>query len=278
MRDSYYELKVSVEDEYRNLFLDFLSEVFEDAIEEDKDGFVIRSSSSLEEIEWGVLEFKKELSTIFKKEIKLTTDMQELENQNWIEKYKKSIEPIKIGNLYIHPSWYENIDEYINIIIDPALAFGSGHHESTNSCIELLLKHLQKNQIILDVGCGSGILGIVASKLGALNVDICDSDQLAVEESKKNFELNSVNINKYWIGSVNLAEDIKYDFVIANIIADILKLLSKDLNRVLKSGGFLLLSGILEKYESSLLEKFANFIIVDRVAKGEWVTLLLQKN
>ena len=136
-------------------------------------------------------------------------------------------------------------------MIDPALAFGSGHHQTTSNCLKFIPNLIKKDDNILDVGCGSGILSIAAAKLGA-NIDICDTDELSIQEAIKNAKLNNVIINNSWIGSANNSSKI-YDLVIANIIADVLILISKDLKERVKQNGYLILSGILNIiYEGKL--------------------------
>ncbi|PAF43307.1 50S ribosomal protein L11 methyltransferase [Helicobacter sp. 11S03491-1] len=194
-------------------------------------------------------------------------------NEDWIENYKNSIIPIVQGKFYIRPSWYQPLKDKIDIVIDPALAFGSGHHASTSMCLEFLCQTSLKGKDILDVGCGSGILSIGAKKLGG-NVHLCDTDEFAIIESKKNFALNGLNIDKIWQGSVDKTNHL-YDVVVANILADIIKILSQDFMNVLKPCSILILSGILKEYEQSVLDKFSDFKILGILNKEGWVGLKL---
>jgi ribosomal protein L11 methyltransferase len=139
----------------------------------------------------------------------------------------------------------------------------------------MLLKYVDNKSTVLDVGCGSGILSIASAKLGAV-VDGCDTDLVSVENAEKNALLNGVSYRHLWKGSVNTAICC-YDVVIANIVADVLVVLSKDLKAVLKQEGVLILSGILDKYEKKVLAHYADCSLVERISDGEWVSLVLQK-
>jgi ribosomal protein L11 methyltransferase len=128
---------------------------------------------------------------------------------------------------------------------------------------------------VIDVGCGSGILGLACTKLGA-KVALCDTDPLSVDSSKENFALNEEQYNSIWEGSVNKA-DKSYDIVIANIIADVLRFIAKDLKSACKTDGVLILSGILDKKENLVTESFKELTLVKRTLKDEWVTLVYKK-
>ncbi len=136
-------------------------------------------------------------------------------------------------------------------------------------------KLYKKDDTLLDVGCGSGILGIVAAKLGAV-VDICDTDELAVKSAKDNFELNGVKYHNSCIGSVS-KRDKEYGVVVANIIADILVRLSNDLKISVKKDGYLILSGILEKYVDKVEKKFSTMKLIKKYKKNEWFTLVFKR-
>jgi ribosomal protein L11 methyltransferase len=270
----YYELKIKPNLHY-NLFLDLLLELTDEAIEELDGTLILRSAQSLENIENGIEEFSKELSRTLNQDIKCELDYSKKENLDWILEYKDSITPVEAGQFYIHPSWHEGISDKINIIIDPALAFGSGHHETTSSCLDLISKYANENQTLLDVGCGSGILGIAASKLN-MKVDICDTDLVSIENSIDNFKLNNVKLNDNWVGSAIKANN-RYDIVVANIVADVLVMISSDLKSNMNNDGLLILSGILAKYEEKVLKKFKEFKIIETIKKGDWVTITLKK-
>ena len=268
MQKYYYELVVTPRKRY-DFFSSLLLELSGLALEEKDDSLILRSEDELDTIKWAVEEAAKKLG------VEIETTLEKKENEDWINKYKSSIKPIQIASFYIRPEWEEKKENLTDIIINPALAFGSGHHESTSSCIELIDRLDIKNKTVLDVGCGSGILGICASKKGAV-VDICDTDELAVKSAKENFVLNKARFDTSWVGSANMTKK-TYDLVIANIIADIILMINKDLKKAVSNSGYLILSGIIDKYFDKIKEKFADFELVQDIHKGDWHTVLLKK-
>ncbi|MBE0491415.1 MAG: 50S ribosomal protein L11 methyltransferase [Sulfurospirillum sp.] len=275
MNQTYNELTITPPNYYYELFLDLVTSLFDEAIEEKDGSIILRSEEDLSEINFGVQEFAKSLQTLFNKDILLKTSSKVCKNEDWIGTYKKSIQPIEVGDLYIHPSWEKPKANKINVLIDPALAFGSGHHETTYGCLLMLQKYLNKQATLLDVGCGSGILSIAAAKLGA-KVSLCDTDEQALQSALENFSSNTVTCERSWVGSVGKREK-AYDVVVANIIADVLIMLQTDLESALKDGGILILSGILDKYATRVVEKYKNLILIEKYKKDEWFTLVLKK-
>jgi len=270
--DKYFEVVVTTtafKDEIEN----FLIERFFNGIEEKNNSLILRSEDRLDELLEELKEYKKALEEIFNKKFEIDIKIEEKSNKDWVKTYQESIKPVEIDEFYIHPSWYSSKEGKINIIIDPALAFGSGHHETTKSCVKAIKKFVKKDTTFLDVGCGSGILGIVAAKLGAI-VDACDTDPLAVKSAKENFELNNVTYNKIWEGSVNKT-DKSYDIVVANIIADVLVFIANDLKKHTKD--ILILSGIIDKYKDKVLKKYKDFELIEEIYENEWVTLVLKR-
>lgn len=275
MNRYYYEI-VLTPSSHKEEIESFLMDRFYNGIEEKEGSLILRSEEPLDEIVHQAKDYVKALSEIFDEKIDLDVKVEKKENIDWIEKYKKSITPVETDEFYIHPSWYEPKNDKIDIVIDPALAFGSGHHASTKNCLKLIGKVVKKNQKVLDVGTGSGILAIAAAKKGAV-VDICDTDELAVQEADKNFSLNRAKYNKSWIGSANNVKD-RYDIVIANIVADILVFISKDLNERTKEKGYLILSGIVKNYLSKVLDRYKDFEVIETIKEDDWITLLLRKD
>jgi len=274
MNKTYNELCITPNHAYAH-FVDFIFALGFDAIEEKGNSIIIRSEDELDLPIFALEEYSKKLSQSLKKDIHVETKKQIKKNEDWIKKYQDSIKPVCIGNFYIRPDWEKENESKNNIIINPALAFGSGHHESTYGCILQLQDYLKKGDTLLDVGCGSGILAIVAAKLGAV-VDICDTDELAVKSAKENFEFNGVQCHDSWIGSVSDLDQ-EYDVVVANIIADILIMLSNDLKISVKKDGYLILSGILEKYIDKVEKKFSTMKLIKKYKKNEWFTLVFKR-
>jgi len=268
---NYFEIKITPS-HFKEEIENFLIERFFNGIEERGNTLILRSETPLDSLLDELKEYVKALEEIFNQKIDLDIEITQKENKDWIDMYKKSINPVEVDDFYIHPTWSEPKKNKTNILIDPALAFGTGHHESTKNCLKALNKYVKKGDKVLDVGCGSGILSIAAAKKGAV-VDLCDTDPLAVESSKKNFELNNTEYNRLWEGSIEKADD-SYDVVIANIIADVLIFLAPDIK---KRGDLIILSGIIDKYKDRVLDKYKDFELLDMLEEKEWVTLVLKR-
>jgi len=273
MKDNYFELTITPSS-FKEEIESFLLDNFNNGIEELKNSLILRSENSFDDLVNRLKIYVNSLEQIFDTKIDLEIMVEEKENKDWISNYQNSIQPVEIDEFYIYPSWHSPKDDKINILINPALAFGSGHHETTSTCVTALKKVVKDGNTLLDVGCGSGILGIVATKLGAV-VDACDTDPLAVDSAKENYELNGSKYRNIWTGSANKSSQ-KYDVVVANIIADVLIFIYKDLEKV--SGNTLILSGIIDKYKDKVIDKYSkSFEIVESIEKNEWVTLILQR-
>jgi len=271
MHKTYQELTITLNSNFVEFIADFIANIAGDGVELGKEKIVVRSESDLTFVKDALVS----LSGTLGDSIQMEYTLEEKENVDWIKTYQDSIQPIEAGKFYIFPSWYEPKEDLINIKIDPALAFGSGHHATTFSCLEAISTYVDAGKSVIDIGCGSGILGLACKKLGA-SVELCDTDPLSVKSCKENFELNEETYNKLWEGSIDKAEGV-YDVVIANIIADVLRFIAKDLKSACKDDGHLILSGILDKKEDLVVESFKELTLVQRTLKDEWVTLVYKK-
>ncbi len=290
MKDFFYEMIVKSTNA-SELFKNFAFELGVTCVEEDDERFIIRDEEDLQNLKFAFEEFKKALARSLNLDADLQIEISKKQNKDWLDEYKKGVAPVAVGKFYVRPSWCERSQDraLIDLLIDPALAFGSGHHESTNMCLALLSELTHAGMSALDVGCGSGILSIAMKKLGA-KVSACDTDEQAVSATQQNAEKNGVQIDQIWLGSVSslgeqasslsgraLCKDAQFDLVVANIIADVILILSADLKKALKPGGKLVLSGILEKYKDRIEQAFSDLNFVQMKKQNEWLSFVYER-
>ena len=195
---------------------------------------------------------------------------------DWANEWKKYYKPTKIGQkLVVKPTWeeYEVQDGDLVIELDPGMAFGTGTHETTTMCMRELEKYVREDSKVFDIGCGSGILAIAAAKLGAKDVIAVDLDEVAVKVAAENVVENHVQDSvKVLHGNLIDVVDDKADVVVANIIADIIKILAKDVHSCMKEDAVFISSGIIhakvDEVKESLVEN--GFEIVEVKTLGEW--------
>lgn len=267
MSEYYFELIIKPQSN-QELFLELLSAISTEAIEEREDCLIARSEDDLSDVKDGIEKFAQALDT------PCEITLEKKENIDWIKQYQDSVKAVEIGNFYIRPSWEEKIDGKIDIIIDPALSFGSGHHETTSSCVYAIDKYVDTKSTVIDVGCGSGILSIAAAKKECI-VDVCDTDEVCIKDSLSNATLNSIEFNNSWVGSTNKSNK-KYDVVIANIVADVLIMIHKDLKKCMNDDGILIISGILDKHIDRVLKKFEDLEQIELIHKNEWYSAVFK--
>lgn len=203
-----------------------------------------------------------------------------VDDNDWAESWKKYYKPIKIGErILIKPSWEEySLDENdILIELDPGMAFGTGTHETTMMCTEALEKYVKSGDTVYDIGCGSGILSIVAAKLGAEKVVGVDLDELCVKVSNENIKINHVEeIVEIKKGNLLDVVEGKANIIVSNIIAEIIAGMTKDLKTYLKDDGIFITSGIIvekiELVEKALLEN--GFKILDIRKLNGWACII----
>ena len=209
----------------------------------------------------------------------------EVDGDYWVEAWKEHFTTLHIGsNLVVHPTWREYIPKLGETIIklDPGMAFGTGHHPTTEMCMILLEKLVCQNTKVLDIGCGSAVLSITASKLGAETVLGLDIDSVAVRVGKENVVDNKVEDSvSIQHGTLPLSNSsvVMYDVVVANISDTVILDLSSEIHKVIINGGHLIVSGLLlERYErvqSRLMSK--GFEVNEMLVDGDWVALHLCK-
>ncbi len=201
--------------------------------------------------------------------------------EDWINNWKKYFKPIPVGEkLLIRPVWEEQYDANGRIVLhlEPGLAFGTGTHETTRLCLELLEKYVRPGQPFLDVGCGSGILSVAALLLGMSSAVGVDIDPLAVQTAQENAAQNGVG-DRFTGICGNLADSVRgtYPVVAANIVADAILLLSKDASRFLSEDGIYIVSGIIDTREAEVINILSeHFQVVERWEERGWVALALR--
>lgn len=209
----------------------------------------------------------------------LETTLREVEGDDWIEIWKTHFRPLHIGErIVVCPEWiaYDKKPDEEVVKLDSNMAFGTGEHETTAMCLKLLQKYLTPDSVCIDVGCGSGILGISAIKLGAKHAYLTDIDYVAVESAKHNCEINGVS-DKVTVAHSNLLDNagIKGDVILANITAEILCGLAPAIPKNLKAGGTLILSGIIESRLETVIAAFTaqGLKLEKKIREGEWLAL-----
>lgn len=205
-------------------------------------------------------------------------DTENCATEDWINNWKQYFKPIPVGEkLLIRPIWEDAFDDMGRAVLnlEPGLAFGTGTHETTRLCLELLEKYVQPGDEVLDMGCGSGILSVAALLLGAEKALGVDIDPLAVKTALQNAERNNV-AEKFTGVCGDLAEKVsgKFDVVLANIVADVVIRLTADAPRFMKPDTVYILSGIIDAREQDVLDCLAEkFEVIERKEERGWVAL-----
>ena len=232
-------------------------------------------------------------------ELKMFTDLgactieaSETEDKDWINNWKQYFKPFTVDDILIKPTWETIPEEHkdkLLIQIDPGTAFGTGMHETTQLCIRQLRKYTGSDTKVLDVGTGRGILGITALKLGAKEVFGTDLDENAITAVGENLEANGIPAGLFTVLQGNIIDDKEvqaaagyeyYDVAVANILADVIIMLQKEIPVHIKKGGIFITSGIINMKEEAVKEAFAAnsaFEIIEVTYQGEWVSITARK-
>ena len=221
-----------------------------------------------------------------------TIEESETEDVDWVNNWKQYFHQFYIDDILVIPSW-ENVkpedSDKMVIHIDPGTAFGTGMHETTQLCIRALKKYVTSETEILDVGCGSGILGMLALKFGAKHSLGTDLDPCGIDATHENMEVNGIRKDQYEVMIGNIIDDTavqdavgyeKYDIVAANILADVLVPLTPVIIHQMKPGAVYITSGIIEDKENVVVEavKAAGLEVLEVNHQGEWVSVVARKN
>ncbi len=204
----------------------------------------------------------------------------EVNDEDWANEWKKYYKPTKISNrIVVKPTWeeYHPLGNEEIIELDPGMAFGTGTHETTRMCAQLLERYVEEKSTVYDIGCGSGILSIAAAKLGANKVIAVDMDEVAVKVSKENVKCNHVDdIVEVKHGNLMDVINGKANIIVANIIADVIKILSNDIIKFMKDTSIFISSGIIiekiDEVADKLKENGLEIISINK--DGEWAAIV----
>lgn len=271
------------------MFVDILPEIDVDDgvaylsfyLEEDDDKAMV-----LEKVRAGLEE-----AAVFVNVGECTIEESQTEDVDWVNNWKQYFHQFYVDDVLIIPSWEEvraeDKDKMI-IHIDPGTAFGTGMHETTQLCIRQIRKYTTPETVILDVGCGSGILGMLALKFGAKYSVGTDLDPCAIEATRENMEVNGISQDQYEVMVGNIIDDKavqdqagyeKYDIIAANILADVLLPLTPVILRHMKNGAVYITSGIIQEKEETVVNavKAAGLEVLEVTRQGEWVSVTARK-
>lgn len=203
--------------------------------------------------------------------------------EDWANKWKAYFKPTPIGKrLFIRPTWIDDFDSGDRVVlnIEPGAAFGTGTHDTTRLCLEVLDETVTDNDSVLDMGCGSGILGIASMLLGANEVFGVDIDEIAVKTANENAAMNGLSKCRIKFVCGDLADKVtkKYSIVVANIVADVIKLFSTQVRSFMLPNGKFIASGIIDTRADEVCECLENsgLKILRRIENGGWVCLVCE--
>ena len=207
-------------------------------------------------------------------------ELDEKENQDWSKKWKEKWTVTHVtDNIAVVPSWldYEPKPNEVVINLDPGCAFGTGTHQTTQLCMKALEKYMKKGDSVADIGTGSGILSILAMKLGASKTYGCDIDDTVIDVCRENAKINNVECT-FELGSADSTSE-QYDFVCANILHNVLAEIMGDLKKLMKDNAKMSLSGILDEKKPVVLEAIEKhrLKIIDTITQDQWISFVVEK-
>ncbi|WP_313342920.1 50S ribosomal protein L11 methyltransferase [Sedimentibacter sp.] len=224
---------------------------------------------------------------------RLEIETQILNDEDWANNWKQYFKPFAVSDkIIIKPTWEElkeSVDDKIILEIDPGMSFGTGQHHTTRLCIEQIIKYMEKDMEVLDMGCGSGILSIASVLLGAKRALGIDIDENAVKTAKENAALNNILDDRFTVYCGDVTEDEnlqrkigfnKYDMIAVNIIAQIIMGMSSTFPKFLKKGGLVIASGVIKKYVEDVVKDFEGLglEILEINDSEEWLSITAKYN
>ena len=206
--------------------------------------------------------------------------LEEKQTEDWSQKWKEKWDVTHVTDkIAVVPDWieYKPKENEVVIKLEPGCAFGTGTHQTTQLCMKALEKYMKKGDKVADIGMGSGILSILAKKLGASYVYGCDTDETVIEVAKENAKKNGEKC-EFELGSADIIKE-KFDFVVANILHFVLAEIMGDLKNIMKDGAYLSLSGILDEKKQMVLDaiKRENLTIIEEIHQDQWVSYITKK-
>lgn len=278
------------DEDTKGMFIDILPELPPDEGKAQV-SFYLEDLSEVERILQEIEEGLDELSQ-FVDVGERTISASETEDKDWINNWKEFFKPFTVDDILIKPTWEEIPEadqDKLLIQIDPGTAFGTGMHETTQLCIRQLRKYVNDTSNILDVGTGSGILGITALKLGAKEVFGTDLDENAITAVYENLEANDIPAGQFEVIQGNIIDDQNiqdqagyecYDIAVANILADVIIILQQEIPVHIKHGGIFITSGIIDMKEAAVreaIEANPELEIIETTYQGEWVSITARR-
>jgi len=280
---AYHEFTVKVSDQFKDALVEKLLRIGSLGAIESSDGLVAYFPDTVpSSVITTELQLIKALLEKSDQAHKMTYKHALIPHEDWNESWKKGFITLDVGVRFtILPPWEKMNSTRVNLVIDPAMAFGTGHHETTRSCLILMEKYADMGgkERFLDLGTGTGLLAIAASKLGYAEVIGVDTDPLATEAALKNIDLNHAGNVHIYDGSISTVEG-AYDFIAANLISGVLVLLATDIADHLHAPGLAVLSGILVGQEDEVIEAMRNagLVLVEKLVDGKWVSVVVRRD
>lgn len=277
---NYYELVFTIdkgEDYQKDMLINDLAGVGFDTFEETESGF--KAYVSADNFDEQIL---SDCLEIYHKQFNFSHQMNQIEQQNWNKVWESNFEPIEIRDqVFVRATFHEPRPEFpIEIVIDPKMAFGTGHHETTSMMMDMMLDAGVTGKKVLDMGCGTGILAILAEKLGAIDIAAVDYDLACYDSTTENAQLNNSRHIRVFCGSQEAIPHEKFDFIFANINRNILLDQMDRYAWVLKPAGEMYLSGFYETNDLEIVKREAakyNLRYLEHQKAKDWVAVRFSK-